>query len=129
MKYLRKFNESSFDEMLPNIEGIVCQFRDIGLDYKIDHYKDNLIIICVEFKPSSHKYGSVLGSDEKDVILQQLSDYLNDYTQTDISLVGPQYNQYLEVIFKRDDILKNKDIDKEYKIYKLNKLFTASRLE
>lgn len=127
MRYLRKFKESSFEEMLPNIDGICCQFRDIGYDYKIDHYKDSLIILFVEFRSGEHKFASNIGSDEKDAILQQLDDYLVDYTHTDISITGLQHNQYLEIIFKRDDLVGSDRIDKEYQIYKQNKLFTASR--
>ena len=127
MRYLRKFSESSFEEMLPNIDGIVCQFRDIGYDYKIDHYKDSLIIIFVEFRSGEHKFGSNIGSDEKDAILQQLDDYLVDYTQTDISITGIQHNQYLEILFKKTDVLNSNRIDKEYQIYKTSKLFKSTR--
>lgn len=117
MKYLRKFKES-FNDMLPNIEGILCQFKDNGIDYKVENYKDDSIIaILLELK--NYKTKSV-----NDVIMAQLEDYLVDYT-----LVDKNTNRYggtfIEYIFMRKDI--STSIFKEYEIFKINNIYNSLR--
>lgn len=121
MKYLRKFKES-FSNILPNIDGILCQFRDIGIDYKVENYKDDsLIAVLLELKNLySESTSSVIVKD----IMEQLNDYLNDYIIVNNCTNTNRYGgRFIEYVFRKRSV--NGSITREYEIFKMNKLYKS----
>ena len=60
MRYLRKFeNYEEFSEVKHDIDGILCQLKDIGIDYEISNYLE-LIIIKIDIQEVNSEFESII---------------------------------------------------------------------
>lgn len=120
MKYLRRFLENDiFDDIKYDIDGILCQLKDIGIDYTLSNFED-LIIIEMTNQNVNTEFNN---------IFNQLDEFMTnkEYSNKKVYTLSKYFKYYLPL---DSDLTMNGYIAKyagASSIERLNTLFGRTR--